>query len=68
MFTVIHRAVQPVGAVSVYTMRFDAAIFSDFGNLWNNPNYIFTSHISMRAAGSMLVYLTVSALSPFEFM
>jgi outer membrane protein assembly factor BamA len=27
----------------------DAAIFSDFGNLWNDPNYIFARRIAMRA-------------------
>ena len=30
VFTIIHRAVQPAGGVSVYTMRFDAAMFRTF--------------------------------------
>jgi outer membrane protein assembly factor BamA len=25
---------------------FDAAIFSDFGNLWYNPDYIFAAHVA----------------------
>jgi outer membrane protein insertion porin family len=28
---------------------FDAAVFTDFGNLWNDPNYIFQRQLTMRA-------------------
>jgi len=59
VFTIIHRAVQPAGGVSVYTMRFDAAMFSTF---WRYLVWAPGARLWPVATGLILVSLAAFAI------